>query len=133
MLKIKQAFTQSFIDQGFFHLDQIAHENISFTPENGTPYAEISVITNDKTPFTVDDADETDGIFRVILRYPENTGSIQAGQKADKILNFYKIGSRIHYENVNVIMTRQSLAAGVSEAGWHKLVLTINYRTFLRR
>lgn len=131
MLQIDQAFTNTFINSDF-NLP-IAFENLDFEPDFKKAYAEIKVLQNDKTGYDTDSTDETDGVFRIVLRYPINKSSIPAKKKADQILNFYKIGSKINYDGVDVIITSSSRSEGVPETGWYKLVLTIGYKSFLRR
>lgn len=131
MLEIDQLFTKKFIDSNFGL--PIAHENLDYIPTIGTAYAEIFVIQNDKTPFSVSSSDETDGIFRVILRYPVKSSSIAAKAMADTIFNVFKIGSRHDYTNTRVTISAVGRDQGVKETGWYKLVLSIRYKAFIRR
>lgn len=130
-VKIDQALINHFIN-GYFELD-IAHENLPYTPSLDTPYAEIIVIQNDITPIDFGHTNETDGILRVILRYPVNTGAITAKTKADEIFSHFPIGSQVGYYNQNLMIVRHDRASGYTEQGWHKIVLTIVYRAFLTR
>ena len=131
MIKIDQAFTQAFLS-GSFGLP-IAHENDNYEPIAGTPYAEIYLIPNDITPATLADSDETDGIFRINLRYPSDTYSIIAKTKADEIFSLFKIGTRLSYDGQKVTITGQSRGRGINEGGWYVLPLSIAYRAFLPR
>lgn len=133
-VKIDQAFTQAFID-GSFGLP-IAHEAAPYKPSNGTAYAEIFILPNDITPYSIGSTDETDGIFRVILRYPngaEDENGISAKTKADEIFAAFPIGSRVTYSGVSATVTSLSRQRGVPENGWYSLVLSISYRSFLAR
>jgi hypothetical protein len=131
VLKVDQALVQSFIN-GAFGLP-IAHENIAYTPVNGVPYTELLVLPNDKTAFSVSDTDETDGVFRAILRYPVDTGAIAAKTKADEIFNIYKIGSSISYSGQSVEIVAVSRQPGVVESGWYKIIISVRYRAFIGR
>jgi len=131
MIKVDQAFIQAFINGGFGL--EIAHENILYEPTTGTEYAELINIPNDITPLSLNDTDETDGLMRIILRYPENEGAIQAKTKADEIMAVFKIGSRVCYSSQCATVTRISRQKGVAEDGWHKTVVTIGYRAFIAR
>lgn len=130
-IKIDQALTQRFID-GAFGL-QIAHENQQFTPTPQTPYAEIRVLQNDATAGTLNNTNDTDGVFRVILRYPQNTGAIAAKQKANQIFAAFKVGQRIVYEGVQLTITGNQRQPGVVQDGWYSLILTMPYRAAIER
>lgn len=130
-IKIDQALLTAFID-GAFGLP-IAHENIHYDPAPGTAYAEILILQNDTTPANLKSSNETDGIFRVILRYPVNKGAVPAKTKADEIFAAYKIGQRLTYSGVALTITGNQRQPGVAEDGWYKLVLSMSYRAFLSR
>jgi hypothetical protein len=131
MLKVDQGLVNLFINSAFGL--PICHENIPYTPVEGTPYAEIFVIPNDQTALSLYETDQTDGIFRVILRYPVNTSAIPAKTMADTIFAVFKIGSYFYYGDQKVEITGFSRNVGLNEAGWYKLVLSINYNAFIRR
>jgi hypothetical protein len=129
-VKIDQALLQAFIDASF-GLD-IAHENLPFTPGSDA-YAEVLILQNDTTPWSLKHSNETDGILRIILRYPADTGAIAAKQKAEEIFNVFKIGSRHVYDGATVTITSNQRARGVQETGWYKLVLSMQYKAYLKR
>lgn len=136
MLAVDQAFVSAFINAAFGL--PIAHENLPYTPTAGTAYAELLNIPTDATAYSLHSTDEMTGLFRVILRYPADSGAIAAKTKADAISNVFKLGATVSYNATGnpatsarvVGLQRQS---GVAEDGWYKLVLTIRYRAFLRR
>lgn len=130
-VKIDQAFTEAFIDAGFGL--SIAHENIDFEPTAGTEYVEIINLPNDITSLSVNDTNETDGVFRIILYWPQNEGSIQAKLKADEILAVFSIGTEVCYQSQCATITRSSHYKGVAELGWYHVVITIAYTAFLTR
>lgn len=131
MIEVDQALIQTFIDNSFGL--PIAHENQQYTPTAGTAYVELRVLQNDITPFTLKDSDETDGVFRIRLFYPADTGAVTAKQKADAIFSVYKIGATLTYNNVNLTVMSNQRQPGLAEDGWYQLVLTINYRAYLAR
>jgi hypothetical protein len=131
MLKVDQAFVYTFVNEDFGL--PIAHENLPFKPTKGTAYAEILVIQNDATAYSLNDSNETDGIFRVILRYPADKGAIPAKTMADSIFSAFGVGARVCYQGDCVTVTSHSRQTGVSEDGWYKLVLTLRYKAFLGR
>jgi len=97
MVKIDQAFIQSFIDGGF-NLE-IAYENESFNPSAQTAYVELLNIPNDITPLSINETNETDGLFRIVLYWPADVGAIAAKIQADTILAAYTIGSKVCYDS----------------------------------
>lgn len=131
MFAVDQALISSFVNADFGL--PIAHENREYTPVAGTAYAEILVFQNDKTPWAVEDVDESDGVFRIILRYPSGQGVGGIKNKADEIIDTYKIGSRIIYNDQVIEVTAVNRAVGVQESGWYKIVIDVRYKTFFRR
>lgn len=130
MLKIDQALVERFTGGGFGL--PIAHENAPYTP-TGAPYAELLVLQNDRTPYSLADSDETDGVFRVILRYPVNGGAVAIKTKADEIFAAFKIGQRLTYSGQTLTILSQQRQPGVPEDGWFKLVLTMAYKANIAR
>ena len=131
MVKIDQAFINAFIDADFGL--EIAHENLSYKPTSGTEYEELLNIPNNVTPLSLNDTDETTGLFRIILYWPADVGAIQAKIKADEILSTFKVGTRICYESQCSTITRISRTKGVAETGWYKTVITIGYYAAITR
>jgi hypothetical protein len=130
-IKIDQALITQFI-AGSFGIG-VAHENLPFQPVGQAPYAEINVLQNDATPGTLNDTNDTDGVFRVILRYPFNTGAVAAKQKASEIFAAFKVGQRLTYEGVRLTILGNQRQPGVAEDGWYVLVLTMPYRAAIER
>lgn len=140
-VRIDQAFVQAFIG-GNLGL-RIAHENMPFDPEESdipvhvsgydAAYAELLNLPNDITPFSLADSDETDGLFRVILRYPSGSGAIAAKKMADRVMSLFPIGSQVCYEGQCATVTGRRREPGTPEAGWYKVLVTIFYRAFIRR
>lgn len=131
MLKIDQALISAFIDGGVGL--PIAHENIDYAPTAGTAYAELLVLQNDVTPATLADSNDTDGVFRVILRYPIGGGAVAAKTKADQVFTAFAIGQRLSYDGVTLTILRNSRQPGVAEEGWFSLVLDMPYRANIVR
>jgi len=130
-VKLDQAFLQAFLD-GFYQLP-VAHENIPYQPTAGTAYAQVRVLQNDRTGYTLADRDITDGVFQIILRYPAGTGAVAAKQKADEIFTDFPIGSQVEYGGQAATITRHRRQPGAVEDAWFVLVLTLDYRAKLER
>jgi hypothetical protein len=131
VLKINQALINAFVTA--FPSFPTAHRNSDYVPVLGTAYAELITNNNDQTAYSVSTSDQTDGIFKVILRYPVGKGAIAADTMADSVFATYKVGNRISYSTQEVIVTGVSSGNGYPENGWYKLVLSIRYKAFIRR
>ena len=130
-LKIDQAFIESFINANFGL--EIAYQNLPYEPTANIPYAELLNIPNDITALDLNDTYETDGLFRVILRYPAETGAITPKTKAEEIMAHYRIGSSVSYSGQSARITAVSRQAGLVEESWYVTVITITYRAFIQR
>ena len=131
MLAIDQALVSAFID-GAFGLF-IAHENVDYSPSAGTAYAELLVLQNDVTAATLNDSNDTDGVFRVILRYPPNGGAVAVKTKADQIFSVFSIGKQLSYSGTKLTILGNKRQPGVAESGWYKIVLDMPYRANIVR
>jgi hypothetical protein len=123
---IDKAFISEFI-AGDFGLP-IDHENSAYTPIEGTAYVEIKVVQNDVTFLTLNNSNQTDGVFRVHLRYPPNTGAVDAKDMADTIMDYFSMGGRITYNGQQVTITRHSRKLGDEQNNWFELIVSIGYR-----
>lgn len=130
-IKIDQAFIDSFINASFGV--EIAYQNLPYEPTSGTAYAELLNIPNDITALDLKNTNETDGLFRVILRYPADSGAITPKTKAESIMANYPIGSSVSYSGQSAIITAVNRQAGIVEEGWYVTVITITYRAFITR
>lgn len=130
-IKIDQAFVQSFID-GAFGLP-VDYENMPYTPVSGTAFAELRNIPNPIDSLTLADMNETSGLFRVILRYPVDSGAITAKAKAEEIMAHYPIGSSVAYSGQSATIRSVDRQAGVVEDAWYTLVVSIRYISFITR
>ncbi len=129
--KIDQAFITEF-NAGSFGLP-VAHENAPYEPTLGTAYAELIMAQNPVDALSWADSNESSGVFRVILRYPLNTGSGTAKAKADEILDHFAIDKQITYSGQSVTILSGHREPGVPEDGWYKIVVTIRYWAYLAR
>jgi hypothetical protein len=130
-VKIDQALILHFVG-GDFGIDA-AYENQPYTPRQGVPYAEVSVLQNDITPVDLHYNNETDGTFRVVLRYPINTGAVAAKEMADQIFAHFAIGEQLSFDGQDLLITSHHRMSGASEQGLYKIVLTIGYQAYILR
>jgi len=137
LVSIDQAIVLAFVAANFGL--PIAYENDDFDPQDSfdpataDAFAELIVAQNYVTPFSLNHSDQSDGVFRVILRAPLRDGAIPIKKKADEIFQAFKIGKRLTQAGVSVTMTGAKREPGVPEDGWFKLVLTMPYKAFLTR
>ncbi len=136
----EQAFISKFIDEDFGL--PIVHENSSYSPIPGTPFIELLCLHNDTSEYSLAHSLEFESIFRIFLRYPVDKYSIIAKKLSEDIFLAFPVGSLVSYEDVTskiVGHKRQTgtfgkeLTTTFSEEGWYKLVVSIMYKTFIRR
>jgi hypothetical protein len=130
-IKLDTALIEHFISGGFGL--PVAYENDGYDPSTGDAYAEIKVFQNDVTMLSLNDTDETDGLFQVILRYPVNGGAVAIKKKADEIFRAFRKGQQLAYDGQALTITRHQRQPGVAEAGWYKLILLITYQALIER
>ena len=130
-LKIDQAFVSEFIN-GAFGLP-IAHENLPYTPTTNIAYAQLKNLPNDITGYSLNDTNLTDGVFRIYLNYPVNTGSIQAKTKAHQIMDYFRIGSKVDYQGQSATIRAVQRQPGAMEGNWYQLIVDIFYVAKLER
>lgn len=139
-LEIDQTFINKFIEAEFEL--PVVHENASYNPIPGTPFAELLCLNNDISEFSLAGSVQTDGIFRVILRYPTNEYSIEAKTMADRIFAEFQIGSILCYGSSRSKIIQHKRQTGTYgkeltttfvDEGWYKLVVSIMHKTFIRR
>jgi len=130
-VQIDQSLIKHFIDSAFGL--PIAYENSEYDQIPGQPYAELIVLQNDTTMLNLKHTNETDGLFRIILRYPTDKGAIVAKTMAQNIFDAFVLGSRLTYGITTLTIVNHSRQQGVPEDGWYKLVLSIGYKALIRR
>lgn len=146
MIKIDQAFTSALLaaeigldivwENGIYSVwdgSTYTTTNGVYVPTNGRAWTEAFVLPNDTTGLSLSTSNQTDGLFRVILRYPRDIGSITAKTKADQIFDAFKIASIVEYGGQGAVITNYQRQEGTPEDGWYKLVLSIFYRAKLMR
>ena len=132
-LKIDQAFLTAWLTTNSEFGLPTAYENQDFSADPELAYAEVFLIQNALDMLTINDMDETSGIFRAILRYPVNAGAIAAKTKAQEIIDAFSIGTNVPYSGQSVIITKTSREKGFNENGWYKIVVSVQYIAFITR
>lgn len=125
------AFIRAFEDADFDIAIQAENE-----PDNKTktePHAELRVMENPHLPVGVNGSEIKTGLFRVTLRYPKDTGAVPAKQKAEEILEAFRINTIVTSQGQASRVKEVQRESGVAEEGWYKLVLTITFETIINR
>ena len=130
-MSFRQVFVNHWI-AGDFGIET-AFENAPYTPTNGVPYAELRLLENDITGLDLSQHNITDGLFRIILRYPVGEGTGAADAMVQEIFDHFRIGLRISFGGRSATIENQQTQPGVAEAGWYVLVVTLGYRAKLVR
>lgn len=130
-VSVHQAWVSEFISADFGL--PIAHENMHYTPSAGEAYFEVRVLANDLTPASLADSDETDGVFRVILRHPQDAGAVAPKQTLGEVASAFPVGRRFEYGGTRVTVTGRQQQPGVAEDGWYAVILDLQYRAFAKR
>lgn len=132
LAKLEQLLLTTFKD-GAFGLP-IAYENVEFNPITGHAYAELLIHPGKTIPLTLNDMDVNAGIFRVVLHYPKNTGSITARSKADEITKLYSIGASLVNTDVKLTITNNDVRSSSIDGGmWFSVIIDIFYNSFFTR
>jgi len=129
MIRVDQALLTAF-EAGAFDLP-VAYENQAFNATSA--YAQVLVLQNDVTALTMNNTDQTDGVFRVLLNYPANTGAFAIKSKADEIMKHLRIGKRCHFSGVDVVIIGQQRQPGIAERGWYRVELSFAYQALITR
>ena len=130
-IKIDQAMISRYVSLGLGH--PTAFENQTFIPTAGTAYVELINLPNDITALTIDGLNETDGLFRVNVRYPATIGAVPTKNTAEAIMTGFGVGNRVFYSGQYATITAVSRTRGIVEGGWYKITVNITYRAFITR
>lgn len=130
-LNIDQALISDTIAANF-GID-LAHENQAYDPVPGTPYAQLNVLANAASPYSLNGSDEVVGVYRIILNYPANTGAVAIKTMAQQMAERFKTGRRITYDGVTVTCIGHSRGNGLAVSGWYRVVFDVRFRAFLER
>lgn len=104
-------------------------------PPANTGFADVSVIQNPPTAYTLGDEGEdmVDGIAQVLLKYPIDKGVLTPSRLGDSLRESFKAGRRIFYDGQEVIIKGSGLGRFDDMDG--KLVnpFTIYWYALIRR
>ena len=143
-IKIDQAFTSAILSGGLA-LD-VVHENGIYSEWGGAAYTskegpytpdqghiEITTFPAGTEPLSLNNSDEAVGLFQAIIKYPVDTASIIAKQKAEALLALFPIGTAIIYDGQKVYPVSKNRDGGRVEGGFYQIVVRVNYRAFISR
>lgn len=104
-------------------------------PPSNTGYADVSVIQNAPSTYTLGDQGEdmVDGFAQVLLKFPIDKGVLTPSRLGDTLRESFKAGTRIFYEDQEVIIRNSGLGQFGDTDG--KLVnpFTIYFYALIRR
>lgn len=145
-LQIDQAFIQAILNGGL-GLD-IVHENGLYSTWNGSVYVhstgvytptagrgfiEIRSFPAGTRALSLADSDENVGLFQCIVKYPSDVAAFTIKQKAESLLDLFKIGSAISYNIQKVFIVSKYRDGGRNEGSFYQIVCRVNYQAFVAR
>lgn len=145
-IAIDQAFTSAMLAGGL-EIDLVFENGVwaqwngsayvnkvgAYTPATERPFAELITFPASKDALSIKDSDESVGLFQVTVKYPADTGAINAKTKAESVLSLMKVGQSITYQTQTVYITSHSRLGGRVEGGFYQIVVRANYRAFVTR
>lgn len=130
-VRVDQALISAFV-AGNFDLP-IAHENALFEEDKSTAYVALTVFQNEDRPFDLAHINSQTGALQCVLRYPLQSGAIQAKQKLSEIFDYFKIGRRFQFEGQAVQIRSLQRFSNRQEDGMYHVTGRINYVAYLPR
>lgn len=131
--KIYQALIQAVRDvPGMIPFSTPANK---FTPPVGQPYADLSVIQNEPTVYTLGDEgdDIVEGFLQVLMKYPVDKGVLAASRLGDTLRESFKAGSRKFYDGQEVVIVRSGLGQFNTVEGNLVNPFTVYFYALIRR
>lgn len=107
-----------------------AIENVTFTPISGTPHQAAFLLPADPINSTLGDTYyRANGIFRIRLCYPVDTGTGGAALQAQRIRDWFYRGLSLQQGGLDVIIQRTP-SIGVASVIADRYTLTVDIRYF---
>lgn len=133
-IDIRAAFYDSFMINNFFHLEEIAFENVVFTPP-AKPWCAIWYLPSQPEVATLGltGEDRHEGFFQVDLNYPLGSGEHDMLAKWEEIRRVYQAGTRLRYDETEVIIRSCGRTAGRITDGFYRLSINIQFYANIRR
>jgi hypothetical protein len=115
--------------------EQVAWENVKFTPTVGTMYfrvwllpAKSDVMTLGPSPWI-----ERQGIFQVSVFAPIGTGFGAPKRKAAEVVAAFKANTSFVYNGLLVIIDKSWISSGMNDdTGWYSVPVNIQFRCHFR-
>ena len=145
-IKIDQALIDTVLS-GSLAID-IVHENGLYSTWNGSAYVSSQGVYSPQTdrehieirnfpansiPLSLNNSDETVGLFQAIIKYPADIGAITIKQKAEAFLALFTLGTALTYSGQKVYPTSKNRDGGRIEGGFYQIVCRVDYRAFVAR
>jgi hypothetical protein len=126
-LAIKKTLLNSYID-GAFGLST-AYENRKFEPVRGTNWAEVYILPNQPSVFSMggNGSDEHDGVMQINLNYQQDKGDGAALAKAEQIALVYQAGKFFTHAGQVVSIKSCGRQPGRIVDGYFQIIININW------
>lgn len=130
---IQAALLQSWID-GAYGIAAF-YPNRDYNPATGEDHARLFVLWAGSDPVTLGDTGENEvsGVFQIDLMYATGRGDGELLTVADSICSDYKSGTRLTHNSQQVIVWGAAPTQIVSDGGWLRCSLSINFTAHVRR
>lgn len=125
---VRAALIQAFTNGAFFAQENIAFENMAFTP-GALPWAKITFSPIQPVVATLGQGgtDDQSGYLQIDLNYPQGTGEADIMAKADAIRNAFPAGSSCAYSGQVVTVANCGRSQGRISNGYYRISVTINF------
>lgn len=133
--KVQQALLTKFkADYGTAFANQIAYENLAFTPPKGKPWLSVHFMPADSSVATLgaNGRDTENGIFQISLYTPQGVGEASIRQT----VNAFRVSFKpqvLTFEGQPVSIISRSRANGGTRDGFYVVPFTVRWRAQLSR
>lgn len=110
--------------------ENISWPNIHYTPVNGTAYLKADLIpaTSASVGIGINTPNRITGFLQVSIVVPANEGKARAKEVVEQLHDYFKRGTTLTLNGVNVRCTRFRLPGYAEEADWFTQIVQIDWR-----
>lgn len=110
---------------------RVAWENRNFTPTTGESYLRATYLAGTTEPTGIESAsDDHIGVYQVDIITAIDTGKVEANTQADAIADYFKRGTLLTYDGIDVRVTSVSIGNGARDGAYYIKSISINCRSF---
>jgi hypothetical protein len=131
---VRSALVSAFLSGGIFPAENIAFENIAFTPGK-EPWCQLSFVPAPPTVATLgaEGEDRFDGFLQLDLNYPLNSGDKAASDCVDAIRKLFTAGARFTYSGQEVVIASCGRSQGRTSSGFYRVSVTAQFYAHIQR